>query len=199
MFLAAGQVHSMPPIQTLSMDGNILTLDGHPLRFLDPLESWIRVLGPPTRKRENGGGTVCDWDGLGREVATVGAPDGRRYVAYLHLMLLDTSALPLAQRSARVERGLPGHAFPGKVRYQGVNLEPRPPSLHAIQEALPIGAKFSAYGNPLHGANAGFIRPDGFSVGVHIDLLCDPGSIVGEHCEETFQEMEISVSGGITW
>lgn len=74
------------------LKGNILTFNGQTLRFRDSLESWLRVLGPPSESKTgwNWNDPIRHWYfGKSVQIEAYGTVDGRAYVCCLGVDLGD--------------------------------------------------------------------------------------------------------------
>jgi len=183
-----------PSRTDLEIDGNILRFRGKPLRFFDRAETWLAVLGAPTRTRGNGTGPVYAWDSLGLELSAIGTPDGRAYASHLRIKL------------DRCAAGLMGVPLGSGPRYR------------EVQKAVaPRGILADRPGPDLAFADMALPAPDGFQVWLTAPLRCPvsdssrsepvrylghipvPRARKGEPCELYFDEMEVSASGYPEW
>jgi hypothetical protein len=178
----------------LEIDGNILRFRGKPLRFFDRAETWLAVLGPTNRTRDNGTGPIYAWDSIGLELSAIGTPDGRAYASNLRIKL-DRCAV-----------GLMGVALGSGPRYR------------EVQKALaPRGILADRPGRDLAFADMALPAPDGFQVWLTAPLRCPdsassrseparylghiplPRARKGDPCTFFFDEMEASASGYPEW
>lgn len=169
-------ISALADLPRIEMKGNLLLVNGQPLRFEDRLETWTRALGPPSTSDDS----RHRWYGTGVEIWAPRTADGRAYVKTLIVRMGD-------------------HGFPGVFVLQGVSILRGGPSFKEVQAALQ-GTDVPILGlgqDRLPESGKMTVRgPDGFDVTVAARLACPnpppPGS--NEDCEQIIDELEIGSS-----
>jgi hypothetical protein len=166
------------------LKGNLLSFNGQALRFGDPLDSWLRVLGPPSESQtgRNWNDPIRHWYfGKSIEIEAYGTIDGRKYVGNLAVDLGDKP-------------------FPGVFVLQDVPLHHASPPLAVVDETL----RRSKHPMVLYGwrrlkeqGSMLDLEPDGFQVSVLALFDCFPRLTPRstEPCVQVIDTLEI----GSTW
>ncbi len=165
-------------LPTLEIDGNILRYNGNTLRFMDRVETWIKVLGPPSKILIDKNNSEYIWESLGLRVFVSSAIDGRVYISGLKIWLRDVTEFSESDRYYRhVEHDL-DHGFPGKIILQGIVLESRTPHYRALQKAIDSNKTFIDAESGQHPA-FGYMflfGQDGFNMNLEVFLRCPENS-----------------------
>jgi hypothetical protein len=149
-----------PGVTRLELKGNVIRYGEKTLRLKDRIETWVAVLGFPSKTKESHYG----WFGNAIEVSVYWTDDGRGYAGPVDIHL-----------------GENGYAD-GFV-LQGVLLSKGSPSLQAAIDAL-SGTETPLWGQGWrHGYESahitGITSPDGFVVSAHAGLDCVPHPVRG--------------------
>ncbi len=164
----AAKAASPDPRPVFEMTGPSFVYDGHPLRFGDPIDTWVAVLGPPTRKSQDD--RFLHWDRLGIEVGTPSGNDRH----------------PVVDLLVRV-----GQIFPGTFRLQGVPIGHGRP-FKTVQAELPPSFLFSTRGHHSLPEDAimNVSAPNG-ALTVHALFDC-VSPTPGTPCTQFIDELEVS-------
>jgi hypothetical protein len=173
----------------LELRGNLLYFNGQRMRFYDPLETWTRLLGPPTRRFYD----IVEWKHLGIRCSGSAHPDGSMYVAGATVRTAEDRS-PDAFSNRIDERGTP---FPGVFVFQGVPLFRGGPPLKEVQAAL-LRTETPLTGLGGHGTLSAEAKmkvhgPDGFELSLSTTLDCPPPPS-GQNCAQIIEELEMSAS-----